>query len=103
VIAAWQEPGFDESGGVYHYCDDRSLNWYDFAKMIFSHAVEVGLLECVPDLTPVPSSEFPQVARRPKWSVLETSKVSEVFNIQPASFESSLRTVIDQIKTRAKQ
>ena len=103
VIAAWQEPGFIEAGGVYHYCDDRSLSWYDFAKMIFSYAVEVGLLECEPGLSPVTSSEFPQVAKRPKWSVLETGKINRVFNIQPASFEGSLRTVIDQIKTRVKK
>jgi len=102
VIAAWQEPGFDAAGGVYHYCDDRSLSWYDFANRIFSYAVEARLLERLPVLTPVSSSEFPQVARRPKWSVLETGKINRIFNIQPASFEGSLRTVIDQIKTRAK-
>jgi dTDP-4-dehydrorhamnose reductase len=102
VIAAWQKPGFDECGGVYHYCDDQSLSWYDFAKMIFSHALEVGLLDCVPDVTPVPSSEFPQAAERPKWSVLDTSRINSTFNIRPASFEGSLRAVIDEIKTRAK-
>lgn len=103
VIAAWQKPWFDGADGVYHYCDDRSLSWYDFASMIFSYAVEAGLLECLPDITPVSSSEFPQVARRPKWSVLETGKINRVFNIKPASFEESLRNVIDQIKTRAKK
>ena len=102
VIAAWQGPGFDEAGGVYHYCDDLSLSWYGFANKIFSYAVEVGLLESLPVLAPVTSSEFPQAATRPKWSVLETGKINKVFNIQPASFEGSLRTVIDQIKTRAK-
>jgi dTDP-4-dehydrorhamnose reductase len=103
VVAAWQEPGFNEAGGVYHYCDDRSLSWYEFANMIFSYAVQAGLLESLPVLTPVTSAEFPQVAMRPKWSVLETDKINRVFNIQPASFEGSLRTVIDQIKTRAKK
>jgi dTDP-4-dehydrorhamnose reductase len=103
VVAAWQEPGFNEAGGVYHYCDDRSLSWYEFANMIFSYAVQAGLLESLPVLTPVTSAEFPQVAMRPKWSVLETDKINRVFNIQPASFERSLRTVIDQIKTRAKK
>ena len=102
VIAAWQEPGFDECSGVYHYCDDRSLSWYDFANMIFSYALEVGLLDRVPDVTPVPSSEFPQVAERPKWSVLGTSRINSTFNIRPASFEGSLRAVIDEIQTRAK-
>lgn len=103
VIAAWQEPGFNECSGVYHYCDDRILSWYDFASMVFSHAVKAGLLEYVPDLSPVPSSGFPQLARRPMWSVLETSKISKIFNFQPASFDGSLRAVIDQIKTRAKK
>ncbi len=102
VIAAWQESGFDKGGGVYHYCDDRSLNWYDFANMIFAYALEVGLLDCAPDLTPVPSSEFPQVAERPRWSVLDTSRINSTFNIRPTSFEGSLRAVIDEIKLRAK-
>jgi dTDP-4-dehydrorhamnose reductase len=103
VIAAWQEPGFDEASGVYHYCDDRSLSWYDFADMIFSYALDVGLLDCVPDFTPVLSTEFPQAAERPKWSVLDTSRINRAFNIRPASFEGSLRAVIDEIKTRAKK
>ena len=101
VIAAWQKPGFDGVDGVYHYCDDQSLSWYGFANMIFRYAVAAGLLESLPGITPVTSAEFPQVAKRPKWSVLETAKINRAFNIQSASFEDSLRTVIDEIKTRA--
>lgn len=101
VIKSWQKPGFVEPSGIYHYCDGRSLSWYGFAQQIFSLAVSKGLLNQQPDVTPVPSSEFPQPARRPKWSVLDTAKISRVFNISPASFESSLNTVIDEINTRA--
>jgi len=92
--------GTGNRSGVYHYCDDRSLSWYGFAQTIFNLAVDAGLLDNVPDLTPVPSSEFPQPASRPKWSVLDTTKIGEVFNIQPASFDRSLQIVIDEIKTR---
>ncbi len=77
------------------------MSWYEFAREIFSLALRAGLLDDVPDLTPVPSSEFPQPATRPKWSVLDTSRITRVFDIQPASFEHSLKTVIDEIKTRA--
>jgi len=101
VITAWQEPGVNK-GGVYHYCDDRGLSWYDFANMIFDHALEAGLLDRVPVVIPVPSSEFPQAAKRPKWSVLDTRRINSAFNIAPASFESSLRAVIDEIRTRVK-
>jgi len=101
VIETWQKTGTANCTGVFHYCDDRSLSWYDFAGLIFSLAVRAGLLDQVPDLTPVPSSDFPQPAIRPKWSVLDTSRIGKVFNIHPASIESSLETVINEIKTRA--
>ncbi|HEY5775713.1 MAG TPA: dTDP-4-dehydrorhamnose reductase [Xanthomonadales bacterium] len=101
VIEAWQANGSAGGSGVFHYCDDRSLCWYDFACTIFDLAVRAGLLDRVPVLTPVPSSEFPQPAARPKWSVLDTGRIKETFNILPASFEDSLQTVIDEIKARA--
>jgi dTDP-4-dehydrorhamnose reductase len=99
VIEHWQT-GTGNCSGVYHYCDDRSLSWHDFAQRIFTFAVDAGLLDNVPDLTPVPSSEFPQPASRPKWSVLDTTKIGEVFNIQPASFDRSLQIVIDEVKAK---
>ena len=101
VIEAWPATGSSGSDGVFHYRDDLSLSWYDFARAVFSRAVSAGLLERPPDLTPVPSSEFPQPAKRPAWSVLDTGRISHIFAVQPASFESSLRTVIDEINTRA--
>lgn len=100
VIEGWQSSGIDGHSGVYHYCDDRTLSWYDFARTIFSLAVGSGLLDKEPDLTPVPGSEFPQPAVRPGWSVLDTSKIGAAFNIGPASFDQSLQAVIDEIKAR---
>ena len=101
VIEAWQTNGSAEQSGIFHYCDGQSLSWYGFAQKIFSLAVSKGLLDELPDVVPIPSSEFPQPARRPKWSVLDTARITGVFNIHPASFERSLNTVIDEIKTRA--
>ncbi|MGB5290157.1 MAG: dTDP-4-dehydrorhamnose reductase [Lysobacterales bacterium] len=101
VIQAWQTNESAEQNGVFHYCDGRSLSWYGFAQEIFSLAVSNGLLNELPEVAPIPSSEFPQPARRPKWSVLDTAKITRVFNIHPASFEQSLTTVINEIKSRA--
>lgn len=101
VIENWQSAAPVKNSGVFHYCDDGNLSWYDFACKIFGLAVTAGLLESVPETAPVPSSEFPQPAERPKWSVLNTSRITEVFNIYPASFETSLKAVIDEIKARA--
>jgi dTDP-4-dehydrorhamnose reductase len=100
VIEAWKTPGVDGRNGVFHYCDDRTVSWYDFARQIFELAVKAGLLQTQPDLTPVPGSQFPQPAERPKWSVLETKKIETAFNIRPASFGRSLQAVIDEITER---
>ena len=100
VIEHWQASGADHCSGVFHYCDDRTLSWYDFARAVFSFAVIAGLLKKQPDLTPVPSLEFPQPAQRPKWSVLDTSRIETVFDVQSASFNQSLRAVIDEVSKR---
>lgn len=105
VIQKWQTADFEDGniqnyGGVFHYCDDRVLSWYDFAHKIFSLAVDAGVLQKAPELTPVPSSQFPQPAERPKWSVLNAQRIGDAFDIHPASFEQSLQTVINEIAGR---
>ena len=100
VIRKWQDSDAASLHGVFHYCDDQDLSWYDFAQQIFSLAIDAGLLESKPELTPVPSSEFPQPAERPKWSVLDAQKIGKLFAIHPVSFEQSLHTVIAEIKTK---
>ena len=101
VIGQWQTSGADHRSGLYHYCDDRTLSWYDFAHAVFSYAVAAGLLKSVPELAPVPSSGFPQPARRPQWSVLDTRRIETAFDIHPASFNQSLVAVIDEASARA--
>jgi len=100
VIEAWRTGAADTANGVYHYRDDTSLSWFGFAGAVFGRAVDAELLEAAPSLTPVPSSEFPQPAKRPGWSVLDTAKIERVFGVRPASFEHALKTVIEEIKTK---
>jgi len=102
VIQKWQLENVESArikngGGVFHYCDDQAVSWYDFACKIFNLAIDAGLLHKEPELTPVPSLQFPQPAERPKWSVLNTRKIAEVFAIYPASFEQSLQAVVSEI------
>ena len=100
VIKKWQTSAFDHTNGVFHYCDDQDVSWYEFALRIFSLAVDAGLIQKEPELTPVPSTQFPQPAERPKWSVLNTRMIADVFAIQPASFEQSLRAVMGEIANK---
>lgn len=57
--------------GIYHFSNSGDASWYDFAKEIFKiKKMDIALI-------PVPSSEFPRVARRPKKSVLLNTKFIE--------------------------
>ena len=103
VIKCWQESGVDNRQGIFHYCDDRTVSWYGFAREIFRQAVSAGLLDAEPELSPVPSSAFPQPAKRPHWSVLDTTRIQKKFDINPVSFMQSIQDVITEIRLRELQ
>jgi dTDP-4-dehydrorhamnose reductase len=89
--------GRDVPAGVYHYCDRDVVSWYEFARSIFVAAREAGMLNQLPEMKPVRSADFPQKARRPGYSVLNTSKIRGVFGIEPVGLESSLRQCIGEM------
>lgn len=83
--------------GIYHYRDDGVMSWFDFAREIFTLAVGCGLLETKPSLAAIPSSQYPQAARRPAYSVLDCQKITRDFDIQPCSFKGALQAVMDEL------
>jgi len=89
--------------GIYHYCDGDAVNWYEFALAIFRTAMEAGLLDRLPEMKSVRSSDFPQKARRPLNSVLDTSKICREFGIEPAGLEESLQTCIGEMTEHEKK
>jgi dTDP-4-dehydrorhamnose reductase len=58
--------------GIYHAVNSGQATWYEFAREIIKRA---GIKAAVIPLT---SSEFPTVARRPAYSVLNNSKLSSI-------------------------
>ncbi len=89
--------------GVYHYCDGGAVSWYEFAHMIFRLAREAGLLDRLPEMKSVRSSDFPQKARRPLNSVLDTSEICREFGIEPAGLERSLKACIGEMAEHEKK
>jgi dTDP-4-dehydrorhamnose reductase len=60
------------ASGLFHVTNAGTCTWYEFARELFRQS---GLK---PNLTPISSSEFGAVARRPAFSVLSTRKLSSV-------------------------
>lgn len=71
--------------GIYHFSNEGNTSWYGFAKEIFN------LNNTIIDLKPIPTSEFPTPAKRPKYSVLDKSKIKAEFGISIENWEDSLK------------
>ena len=51
--------------GVHHWTDGGSTTWYGFARAISEIGLELGILESIPQITPIPTSEYPTRQRDP--------------------------------------
>ena len=78
--------------GVYHYSNEGVTSWYDFTKMIAEIA---GNKSC--DIQPCHSDEFPSPVKRPAYSVLDKTKVKEVFEMAVPYWTDSLKICLNNL------
>ena len=77
--------------GIYNYTNQGVTSWYDFATAIR----DLSGASC--EIIPCHSSEYPQKARRPHYSVLDKSLVQKTFGISIPHWYESLKKCIAQI------
>lgn len=81
--------------GIYHFSNEGVCSWYDFTKMIAEYN---GTTEC--DVQPCHSDEFPSPVKRPSYSVLDKTKIKEVFGVKVPYWTESLRQCISNLKNQ---
>lgn len=92
--------------GIYHFSNEGVCSWYDFTKMIQQIAVEQEMPETIEtfgthgacDVLPCHSNEFPSPVQRPAYSVLDKTKIKEVFGIVVPYWTDSVKICIDNLK-----
>ncbi len=70
--------------GIYHFTNDALISWYDFAEAI----KELAGSSCT--INPISSEEYPTAAKRPAYSVLDKTKIQQVFGIRLKHWLDSL-------------
>jgi dTDP-4-dehydrorhamnose reductase len=70
--------------GIYNFSNEGQCSWFDFAKKIF----EINQVKI--EVTPIPTTQFPTPAERPKYSVLDKTKIKTVFGIEIKPWEQSI-------------
>ncbi len=78
----------NDKPGIYHYSNEGVCSWYDFAFEIMKQSG----LDC--QVIPVNSDQFPTVADRPNFSVLDKSKVKQSLNIEIPHWSCSLEKAL---------
>lgn len=84
--------------GIYHHRDAGVASWYDFAVAIAEEAQALGLLERMPRILPIATTDYPTPARRPSFSVLDVSLTRATLGDEPVHWRSNLRTMLEEEK-----
>lgn len=70
---------------IFNYCNEGAINWYQFALAI----KELSGSTCI--VNPIPSSQYPVPAKRPQYSVLDTTLIKNTFGITIPEWKESLK------------
>jgi dTDP-4-dehydrorhamnose reductase len=80
------------NAGIYNFSNEGVCSWYDFATEIILDAA----LTCM--VNPVLTKDFPQIAQRPAYSVMDKSKIKENYGLTIPYWTASLKRCMKLLK-----
>jgi len=82
-----------ETTEVYHYSNSGICSWYDLAVAV----MELSGTDC--SVSPIPATAYPTAAARPYYSVLDTGRLKQDFQLRLPYWRTSLATCISKLQT----
>ena len=92
ILTGVNSGNISNNGNLYHYSNEGVASWYDFAISI----MELGGENC--KVKPIQTKDYPTLAKRPQYSVLNKSKIKTDFKIEIPYWRDSLKDCIEKIK-----
>ena len=80
--------------GIYHFSNEGVCSWYDFTKMIHKLA---GIGTC--KVRPLHTEDYPTRATRPHYSVLDKTKIKQVYEVEIPYWVDSLKDCISRLES----
>ena len=77
---------------IYHYSNTGTCSWFQFAQEI----AKITNSKCA--VVTISSEDFNSKVKRPKYSLLNTDKVQQAFNLEILSWQDSLKQCLNKIK-----
>jgi len=88
-----------EHSGTWHLIQGGETSWHGFATAIMEEAHALGLLARKPKVLPITTADYPTPARRPAYSVLDTTRLREDFGIVPPDWREGLRRTLREVES----
>lgn len=82
------------ASGMFHHCDAGVASWYDFAVAVGEEALALGMLECIPVIKPIATSDYPTPAKRPAFSLLDCGATRDLLGQSAIHWRSQLRAML---------
>lgn len=79
--------------GIYHFCGDQIVSWYEFAQAIFELARLTGDYPHTPHCHKIATLQYPTPAKRPAYSGLDCTKISK-YKIEPSNWHRALTLIL---------
>jgi dTDP-4-dehydrorhamnose reductase len=94
LVALAQAP---KVAGVLHWTDAGMTSWHEFAAAIAHEGFALGLFTKLPVVEAIGTADYPTPARRPAYSVLDTSAAATALGIQPQPWRECLKREMAEV------
>ncbi len=84
--------------GVWHLTAAGETTWHGFAEAIIDVAHARGLIARAPCVIPIATTDYPTAAKRPEYSVLDTSGLRSDFAVDLPDWRTLLSAVLDDMR-----
>jgi dTDP-4-dehydrorhamnose reductase len=85
---------------TYHFCGEGATTWHGFATAIVDELRRIEPIACE-RIEAITTAEYPTAARRPAYSVLDTSRIAAIGIVPPPWHDGMRRVVADNTKAGA--
>ena len=93
AILSNEQNRIDKAGKVYHFSNEGVASWYDFATAV----MKINKLDC--EVLPIETKDYPTLAKRPHYSVLNKAKIKQNFKITIPYWRDSLEGCIQKLNS----
>jgi dTDP-4-dehydrorhamnose reductase len=85
--------------GLFNYCGDKAMTWFDFAARLIEVAKPLGLGDCA--IAAMGTEELHLAAKRPKNSVLDCRLIGDRCGISPAPVMAAIDRAAERLMAEA--